>query len=32
MAVLAGVPGAHVIEDGSGGYIVTSDGSEGLAP
>jgi transmembrane sensor len=32
MAVLAGVPGAHVVDDGAGGYIVTSDGSEAKAP
>jgi transmembrane sensor len=32
MAVLMGVPGAHVVDDGAGGYIVTSNGSEGMAP
>jgi hypothetical protein len=30
--VLAGVPGAHVVDDRAGGYIVTSDGSEVTAP
>jgi transmembrane sensor len=32
IAVLAGVPGAHVVDDGAGGYIVTSDGSGVTAP
>jgi outer-membrane receptor for ferric coprogen and ferric-rhodotorulic acid len=32
MAVLAGIPGAHVVDDDAGGYIVTSDGSEATAP
>jgi transmembrane sensor len=32
MAVLAGIPGAHVVDDRAGGYIVTSDGSEATAP
>jgi transmembrane sensor len=28
VAVLAGMPGVHVVDDGAGGYLVTSDGSE----
>jgi len=32
IAVLAGIPGAHVVDDGAGSYIVTSDGSEATAP
>jgi len=32
MVVLAGIPGAHVVDDGAGGYTVTSDGSEATAP
>jgi transmembrane sensor len=32
MAVLAGIPGADVVDDGAGGYIVTADGSEATAP
>jgi transmembrane sensor len=32
MAVLAGIPGAHVVDDGAGGYLVTSDGSGATAP
>jgi transmembrane sensor len=32
IAVLAGIPGAHVVDVGAGGYIVTSDGSEATAP
>jgi transmembrane sensor len=28
VAVLAGIPGVQVVDDGAGGYIVTSDGSE----
>jgi transmembrane sensor len=31
VAVLAGIPGAHVVDDGAGGYVVTSDGSEATA-
>jgi ferric-dicitrate binding protein FerR (iron transport regulator) len=27
IAVLAGTPGVQVVDDGTGGYIVTSDGS-----
>ncbi len=30
IAVLAGVPGVHVADDGAGGYVVTSD--ESAAP
>ena len=32
IAVLAGIPGAHVVDDGAGGYIVTSDYSAAMAP
>jgi transmembrane sensor len=32
MAVLAGIPGARVVDDGAGGYIVTSNASETTAP
>ena len=32
IAVLAGIPGVHVVDDGAGGYIVTSDGSESMTP
>jgi transmembrane sensor len=32
VAVLAGIPGAHIVDVGAGGYIVTSDGSEAAAP
>jgi transmembrane sensor len=32
IAVLAGIPGAHVVDDGAGGHIVTSDGSEAMTP
>jgi transmembrane sensor len=32
IAVLAGIPGAHVADDGAEGYIVTSDNSEATAP
>jgi transmembrane sensor len=31
VAVLAGIPGVRVVDDGAGGYIVTSDGSEKAA-
>ena len=31
VAVLAGIPGVRVIDDGTGGYVVTSDGSEKTA-
>jgi transmembrane sensor len=31
VAVLAGTPGVHVVDDGAGGYVVTSDGSEATA-
>jgi transmembrane sensor len=31
VAVLAGVPGVQVIDDGTGGYVVTSQGSERTA-
>jgi transmembrane sensor len=31
VAVLAGMPGVHVIDDGAGGYVVTSDDSEATA-
>jgi transmembrane sensor len=31
MAVLAGTPGVQVVDDGTGGYIVTSDGSKTTA-
>jgi transmembrane sensor len=31
VAVLAGIPGVHVLDDGAGGYVVTSDGSEARA-
>jgi transmembrane sensor len=31
VAVLAGTPGVHVVDDGAGGYVVTSDGSEAAA-
>jgi transmembrane sensor len=31
VAVLAGIPGVHVVDDGAGGYVVTSDGSEATA-
>jgi transmembrane sensor len=31
VAVLAGIPGVRVIDDGTGGYVVTSDGSEKAA-
>jgi transmembrane sensor len=32
VAVLTGIPGAHVVDDGAGGYIFTSDGSEATSP
>jgi ferric-dicitrate binding protein FerR (iron transport regulator) len=32
IAVLAGIPGVHVVNDGAGGYVVTSNGSEATAP
>lgn len=31
VAVLAGIPGVQVVDDGAGGYVVTSDGSEKAA-
>jgi transmembrane sensor len=31
VAVLAGMPGVHVLDDGTGGYVVTSDGSDAKA-
>ena len=31
VAVLAGIPDVHVVDDGAGGYVVTSDGSEATA-
>jgi transmembrane sensor len=31
VAVLAGIPGVQVVDDGTGGYVVTSDGSEKAA-
>ena len=31
VAVLAGIPGVRVVDDGTGGYVVTSDGSEKAA-
>ena len=31
VAVLAGMPGVHVVDDGAGGYVVTSDGSAATA-
>jgi transmembrane sensor len=31
VAVLAGIPGVRVVDDGIGGYVVTSDGSEKAA-
>jgi transmembrane sensor len=32
IAVLTGIPGAHVVDAGAGDYIVTSGGSEATAP
>jgi ferric-dicitrate binding protein FerR (iron transport regulator) len=31
VAVLAGIPGVHVVDDRAGGYVVTSDGSGATA-
>jgi transmembrane sensor len=31
VAVLAGIQGVHVLDDGAGGYVVTSDGSDANA-
>jgi transmembrane sensor len=32
VALLAGIPGVHVVDNGAGGYVVTSAGSEAGAP
>jgi ferric-dicitrate binding protein FerR (iron transport regulator) len=32
VAVLAGIPGVHVVGDAAGGYVINADGSDATAP